>query len=65
VPIEWSWHLKDATQAQRSRWEIIGTGQRVGPRAALQIMQASPARSSGGTSNKQVLDVSRRFIEKA
>ena len=29
VPLAWSWRLADATPAQRSRFEIIGTGEGV------------------------------------
>ena len=29
VPLAWSWRLSKATQAQRQRFEIIGTGQGV------------------------------------
>ena len=29
VPLAWSWRLATATQAQRSRFEIIGTGEGV------------------------------------
>lgn len=27
VPLEWSWRLSEATQAQRKRYQIIGAGQ--------------------------------------
>jgi len=29
VPLVWSWHLSNATPAQRQHFEIIGTGQGV------------------------------------
>ena len=29
VPVAWSWRLANATAAQRSRFEIIGTGEGV------------------------------------
>jgi hypothetical protein len=29
IPLAWSWRLANATQAQRNRFEIIGTGEGV------------------------------------
>ena len=55
VPLAWSWRLANATPAQRSRFEIIGTGEGVhwpdidediSARGMLQGMPACPPKQA-------------------
>lgn len=61
VPLAWSWRLANATPAQRSHFEIIGTGEGVhwpdvdedvSARGMLQGMPACPPKQAQATGHR-------------